>query len=161
MTALKFVYIANIIVAGYIGISSLFFPKISAATIFQNTYPTSDLIRLVGCLWLGIAILSALGLWRPLAFSPVLLLQLIYKGKLIQSLPLPAPSIENTDGQHNKSPITIWKEHERNYLLDVLRFCNGKINGTGGAAELLDLPASTLQSKMQKLGIKRKHIVEE
>lgn len=90
MTALKFVYIANIIVAGYIGIVSLFFPKASAATIFQNTYPTSELIRLVGCLWLGIALLSALGLWRPLTFSPVLLLQLIYKGSWLLLVALPA-----------------------------------------------------------------------
>ena len=80
MTAIKLVYIGNIIVAGWIGITSLFFPKLSSATIFQNSYQTTDIIRLVGCLWLAIAILSVLGLWRPLTFSPVLLLQLIYKG---------------------------------------------------------------------------------
>lgn len=90
MTALKLVYIANIIVAGWIGITSLFFPKLSSATIFQNAYQTTDMIRLVGCLWLAIAILSALGLWRPLTFSPVLLLQLIYKGSWLLIVAIPA-----------------------------------------------------------------------
>jgi hypothetical protein len=90
MTAIKLVYIANIIVAGWIGITSLFFPKLSSATIFQNAYQPTEIIRLVGCLWLAIAILSILGLWRPLTFSPVLLLQLIYKGTWLLVVALPA-----------------------------------------------------------------------
>lgn len=90
MTAIKLVYIANILVAGYIGITSLFFPKLSSATIFQNSYQTTDIIRLVGCLWLAIAILSLLGIWRPLTFSPILLLQLIYKGSWLIVVAIPA-----------------------------------------------------------------------
>lgn len=90
MTALQLVYAANIIVAGHIGITSLFFPKLSAATIFQNAYPGTDIIRLVGCLWLAIAVLSLFGLWRPLVFSPVLLLQLIYKGSWLLVVAIPA-----------------------------------------------------------------------
>lgn len=90
MTLLKLVYISNIIVAGYISISSLFFPKVSAATIFQNAYQTTDVIRLVGCLWLAIAVLSVLGLWRPITFSPLLLLQVIYKGSWLLVVAIPA-----------------------------------------------------------------------
>jgi len=90
MKVLKLVYIANIIVASYIGITSLFYPKISAETIFQNNYQTTDIIRLVGCLWLAIAVLSICGFWRPLTFSPVLLLQLIYKGSWLIVVAIPA-----------------------------------------------------------------------
>jgi hypothetical protein len=90
MTAIKLVYIANIIVAGYIGITSLFFPKLSSTTIFQNAYSVTDIVRLVGCLWLAIAVLSVFGLWRPLTFSPVLLLQLIYKGSWLLVVAIPA-----------------------------------------------------------------------
>jgi hypothetical protein len=90
MMAIKLIYIANIIIAGWIGITSLFFPKLSSATIFQNSYQATDVIRLVGCLWLAIAILSVLGLWRPLTFSPVLLLQLIYKGLWLLVVAIPA-----------------------------------------------------------------------
>lgn len=96
MTAIKLIYIANIIVAGWIGITSLFFPKLSAATIFQNSYQTTDIIRLVGCLWSAIAVLSVLGLWRPLTFSPVLLLQLIYKGTWLLVVAIPAIKSNNS-----------------------------------------------------------------
>lgn len=90
MVALKFIYVANIIVAGWISITSLFYPKTAAATIFSNAYQPTEVIRLVGCLWLAITILSILGLWRPITFSPVLLLQLIYKGTWLFVVAIPA-----------------------------------------------------------------------
>jgi hypothetical protein len=90
MLQLKIIYIANIIVAGWISISSLFFPKIAASTVFSNAYHPTEVMRLVGCLWLGIAVLSLLGLWRPITFSPVLLLQLIYKGMWLICVAIPA-----------------------------------------------------------------------
>lgn len=93
MATIKLVYIANGIVAGYIGLLSLFFPKLSSTSIFQNSYPSTDLIRLVGCLWLAIALLSVCGLFRPLAFSPILLLQLIYKATWLLVVAL--PSLQN------------------------------------------------------------------
>lgn len=90
MMSLKLIYIANILVAGWIGISALFFPKTAISSVFTNAYAPSELVRLVGCLWLSIAILSVLGLWKPLVFSPVLLIQLIYKGAWLLVVALPA-----------------------------------------------------------------------
>ncbi len=90
MTLIKLVYAANILVAGWISITSIFFPKISATYIFQNAYPATDVNRLVGCLWLAIAVLSVAGLWRPLTFCPVLVLQLIYKGTWLLGVAMPA-----------------------------------------------------------------------
>ena len=90
MIDLKLIYFANIIVAGWIGISSLFFPKTAIATVFSNAYQPSELVRLVGALWLAIALLSVLGLWKPITFSPVLLLQLFYKGGWLIVVALPA-----------------------------------------------------------------------
>jgi hypothetical protein len=90
MIALYIIYIANIIVAGWISITSLFYPKTAAQTVFQNAYQPTEVIRLVGCLWLAIAILSILGLFRPLTFSPILLVQLIYKGMWLLVVALPA-----------------------------------------------------------------------
>lgn len=48
-------------------------------------------------------------------------------------------------------------EMEREHILAVLKQCNHKISGPGGAAELLNLPPSTLASKMKKLGIVKRH----
>jgi hypothetical protein len=90
MNAIKLVYIANIIVAGWISLSSILSPKKAAYSVFQNAYEPTEVMKLVGCLWLAIAVLSALGLWRPVSFSPILLVQLIYKGIWLLVVALPA-----------------------------------------------------------------------
>jgi len=48
-------------------------------------------------------------------------------------------------------------ENERDFILKTLKYCNGKIGGQDGAACLLGLPTSTLNSKMKRLGIKKDH----
>lgn len=90
MLVLQLMYTANILVAGYIAIISVFFPATAATTIFSNAYPATEVIRLVGCLWLAIALLSLFGLFRPYQFSPVLLVQLIYKTTWLLVVVVPA-----------------------------------------------------------------------
>ena len=90
MIGLRIIYILNIIVAGQISIYALFNPKNSALTTFGNAYQPTEVIRLVGCFWLAITILSILGLWKPITFSPVLLIQLLYKGTWLFVVALPA-----------------------------------------------------------------------
>jgi transcriptional regulator with GAF, ATPase, and Fis domain len=51
--------------------------------------------------------------------------------------------------------IKTMDEMEREHILAVLKQCNGKISGPGGAAELLGINVSTLNSKMKKLGIQK------
>lgn len=51
-------------------------------------------------------------------------------------------------------PLKTLNQMERNYIEEVLRHTNGLIAGKGGAAEILDLPASTLRHRMKKLGLK-------
>ncbi len=43
--------------------------------------------------------------------------------------------------------------NERAHIQEILRHTNGVIGGKGGAAEILDLPVSTLRSRMKKLGL--------
>lgn len=47
------------------------------------------------------------------------------------------------------------EEYQRDYILYVLKYTNGKIRGQDGAAEILDLHPSTLDAKIKKLGIKK------
>jgi transcriptional regulator with GAF, ATPase, and Fis domain len=49
-------------------------------------------------------------------------------------------------------------DNEREHILTVLKYCKGRIAGSGGAAELLDVPPSTLNSRMKRLGIKREYL---
>ena len=90
MIALRIIYVLNILVAGQIAISAISSPKNAAMTTFGNAYESTEVMKLVGCLWLGIAVLSVLGLFKPITFSPVLLLQLIYKGSWLLLVALPA-----------------------------------------------------------------------
>lgn len=49
--------------------------------------------------------------------------------------------------------------HEKIYIAQVLQQCEGKVSGPGGAAEVLGMPASTLFSKLKRLGIKRNYFM--
>jgi transcriptional regulator with GAF, ATPase, and Fis domain len=51
--------------------------------------------------------------------------------------------------------VSTLEEVQAHHIREVLARTGGRIYGTGGAAELLGLKPSTLQSKMQKLGIAR------
>jgi transcriptional regulator with GAF, ATPase, and Fis domain len=51
--------------------------------------------------------------------------------------------------------LKTYDENERDHIIRVLNKCNGKIFGPGGAADILNLRASTLNSKIKKLGIKK------
>jgi formate hydrogenlyase transcriptional activator len=51
--------------------------------------------------------------------------------------------------------ISTFEQAERNVIMDALKSASGRIAGRGGAAERLGLKRTTLQNKMQKLGITR------
>ena len=52
----------------------------------------------------------------------------------------------------------IQRETERDYIISILKISNGRIRGARGAAELLNLKPTTLESKMAKLDIKREDL---
>jgi transcriptional regulator with GAF, ATPase, and Fis domain/response regulator of citrate/malate metabolism len=58
-------------------------------------------------------------------------------------------------GDNSDQPLKTLKQNEMDHIIEVLRKCGGKITGPGGAAEVLGLPPSTLNSKLKKFGIKR------
>ncbi|WP_443947468.1 sigma 54-interacting transcriptional regulator [Pedobacter sp. AW1-32] len=60
--------------------------------------------------------------------------------------------IPNEEGDNTVKTIS---ENERDHIVKVLQLCKGKISGSGGAAELLGIPATTLNSRMKKLGIEK------
>ncbi|MDX2283953.1 MAG: hypothetical protein NW241_07305 [Bacteroidia bacterium] len=87
---MKLIYAANVIVAGWISITSLFFPRTAQATVFGGSVAYSEVIRLAGALWGAIFLLSVLGLIWPRQMSLVLLMQLIYKTAWLLAAALPA-----------------------------------------------------------------------
>lgn len=66
------------------------------------------------------------------------------------SLPAVAPTMDASE-----NGVLELETAEREHILKVLHTCNWRMSGHGGAAEILGLKRSTLQSKMKKLGIRR------
>ncbi|MET0946294.1 MAG: sigma-54 dependent transcriptional regulator [Flavobacterium sp.] len=57
--------------------------------------------------------------------------------------------------QENSGTIKSMEEMEKEHIIKALQNCDGKVSGTGGAAELLKMHPQTLFSKMKKLDIKQ------
>lgn len=77
------------------------------------------------------------------------------QGPVIKNVEIP----ENTEQASFPDPTvkTIF-ENERDHIFAVLELCNGKISGQNGAAKLLGVPATTLNSKIKRLGLAKKHV---
>jgi hypothetical protein len=75
---IKFMYIYTIIGAGGMGLGMLLIPELMQS-ILNWTVDEPVIYGISGSLFLALGILSLLGLFSPLKFTPVLLLQLCYK----------------------------------------------------------------------------------
>jgi transcriptional regulator with GAF, ATPase, and Fis domain len=64
-----------------------------------------------------------------------------------------APGAELAPSGRRRGRWPTLREHERAYLEKVLDHTGGKVYGPDGAAALLDLPPSTLQSRLKRLGV--------
>lgn len=80
---------------------------------------------------------------------------LLTDGNTIKDIELSTSSKMHPEQANESFSIKTILENERDYILYILKKCNGKISGIGGAAEILDIHPSTLNSKIKKLEIKR------
>lgn len=77
---------------------------------------------------------------------------LLTNDSVLREIPLPQQAAEKTTANvelRGKSLLQI----ERTHIIEMLRRCNGKVAGKGGAAQLLNIPSTTLHSKIKKLQI--------
>jgi formate hydrogenlyase transcriptional activator len=79
---------------------------------------------------------------------------LMATGSTIKQVHLPSGKLLSKTKNEEES-LKTFEENERDYIIKVLNRCNGKIYGPGGAAVILNLRVSTLNSKIKKLGIKK------
>jgi len=70
----------------------------------------------------------------------------------------PLAELEILEAQPDAQNVNL-ESTERDHILRVLRECKGMIGGSNGAAERLGLKRTTLNSKMKKLGIKRRDYI--
>lgn len=81
---------------------------------------------------------------------------LLNRGNVIERVSLPI-AIAGLNMPTDIERVKSIDDNEREYILSVLKMCKGRISGPGGAAELLNVPSTTLNSKMKRLGITRKN----
>ena len=83
---------------------------------------------------------------------------LLTKGAVIEDILLPTVEKKNGVVEVEDAAMKTIVENERDYIISVLKKCNGRVWGPGAAAEILNINPSTLKSKMKKLGIKKEYI---
>ena len=79
---------------------------------------------------------------------------LLTKGTIIRNIDLNFP-VRRLNGLRKDNRMKTLDENEREYILRALSLTNGKVYGKDGAAELLGIHYSTLNSRMKKLGIQK------
>jgi formate hydrogenlyase transcriptional activator len=82
---------------------------------------------------------------------------IVERGTILNSGPLfkiPELRTEQHEASAPGGGVTL-RDNERRHVLWALQKTAWKVRGTGGAAELLDIPPSTLAFRMKKLGIQR------
>lgn len=82
---------------------------------------------------------------------------LLSTGNVINNISLPELTKKETILFEEPGSIKTIDENERDHIIAALRKCDGKISGEGGAAELLKINVSTLNSRIKKHGIKKEH----
>ena len=73
---------------------------------------------------------------------------------VIKEVHLPRKASEQQQEDHPAVAKTL-EEMEKAFIIATIRRCGGKLAGPGGAAAQLDIPATTLHSKIKKLGISK------
>jgi DNA-binding NtrC family response regulator len=87
---------------------------------------------------------------------------LINKGNVINNVELPIEVVATEESTHfNEIRMQSIEEVEKAHILMVLQKCNGRISGKDGAAEILQMPPSSLSLRMKKLGIGWQHTIVE
>ncbi len=73
-----------------------------------------------------------------------------------RELRLPPGALPVRGAGSGSARLPTWDVQERLYLERLLRHCRGKVSGADGAAALAGLPASTLLSRLEKVGLRPK-----
>ena len=61
-----------------------------------------------------------------------------------------------SDSLLNSNEITTLEELEKEHIIKALELTGGRVSGEKGAAKILGLNSSTLESRMRKLGISKR-----
>ncbi|QTE38562.1 sigma 54-interacting transcriptional regulator [Mucilaginibacter gossypii] len=85
---------------------------------------------------------------------------LLSTGPMLKNIHLPTNKPKGTAATSaGEIALKTIDENECDHILKILKYCQGRISGPGGAADILGVPPSTLNSKIKRLGIKKEHLI--
>ena len=108
MLLAKLMFLANVLLAGWISFNCMFAPLKAKTVVFEDAFQYSESIRLVGCLWFGIFLLSFFGLFFTEKMNLVFLFQFIYKSSWLLLVALPAIRSANDFPKGMATCFLIW-----------------------------------------------------
>jgi hypothetical protein len=79
-TFIRVIFVCNILVTSIVGNIALFATWKAPQLVFSEAYENNDSMKIIGGFWIAIGVCSIIGLWNPLEFSPIMIIQIIYKG---------------------------------------------------------------------------------
>ena len=84
---------------------------------------------------------------------------LLTRGDTLNVVDIPtADSDMPNESMYLEKKIKTLDENERDHIIRILKLCRGRVTGQNGAAALLGIPPSTLNSKMKRLDINKNTI---
>ena len=86
---------------------------------------------------------------------------LMTTGNMLKDVPVPLRDKEQSAVLSTEQTVRTLDENERDHILKTIKRCKGRIAGAGGAASLLGVPPSTLNSKILKLGITKEEMFQK
>ena len=86
---------------------------------------------------------------------------LMTTGNTLKDIHLPFKDKELPASLPDQTPVRTIEENERDHILKIIKRCRGRIAGADGAASLLGVPPSTLNSKILKLGITKEEMFQK
>jgi len=86
---------------------------------------------------------------------------LLSNGSCISNVNLPGIPGQAEGSEESLLRFKTIEENERDHIVKVLKSCKGKIAGVDGAANVLGLPISTLNSRIKKLDIKKHYLKDQ
>ncbi|MEM9623600.1 MAG: hypothetical protein AAF993_18285 [Pseudomonadota bacterium] len=89
-TGLKIMYLSAFVGAGIVGAITLLMPGLAAKYVFAGAVEVNVYMRILGSVWLALGALAMLGLQSPMAYIPILLIQLAYKSAWLVFAAYPA-----------------------------------------------------------------------
>ena len=87
---MRVMYLIAIVGAGAVGLTMLLAPRLASQYVFVGATQVDNYLRILAALWLALGVASVLGLFQPIKFSVIFLIQLIYKSTWLIGVAIPS-----------------------------------------------------------------------